>query len=72
MEALSRDDGLFIYCGTEVNRTIDVEVNAEGMKPWIGTVDIPHKSYVAHITVQLEPTVRTRSPRALPHRRHDE
>ena len=55
VEALSRDDGFFIYCGTEVNAKIDVEVNVDGMKPWIGTVDIPHKSYVAHVTVQLEP-----------------
>lgn len=55
VEALSRDDGFFIYCGTTVEADIDIEVTAEGMKPWKGVVKMPHKGYVAHVTVRLEP-----------------
>ncbi len=55
VEALTRDDGFFIYCGTAVNTEVDIEVTAEGMKPWTGVVDVPHIGYVAHVTVRLEP-----------------
>ncbi len=55
MEALTRDDGFFIYCGTTVEADIDIEVTAEGMKPWKGVAEMPHKGYVARLTVRLEP-----------------
>ena len=55
VEVTSRDDGLFIYCGTAVEALINMEANAEGMRPWNGTVRILRKGYVAHATVQLMP-----------------
>ena len=55
VEALTRGDGFFIYCGTAVEADVDIEVTAKGMKPWKGVVEIPHKGYVAHVAVQLEP-----------------
>ncbi|MCH7563554.1 MAG: hypothetical protein IH968_07005 [Gemmatimonadetes bacterium] len=55
VEALTRDDGFFIYCGTAVQADVDIEVTAEGMTAWKGVVEIPHKGYVAHVAVRLEP-----------------
>lgn len=60
VEGLTRDDGFFLYCGTAVRDETNVEVTAEGMEPWTGTVEIPYKGYVAHLTVRLEP--RQRNP----------
>lgn len=60
MEALTRGDGFFIYCGTPVESDIDIEVTAAGMNPWKGVVDMPSKGYVAHIAVQLEPKRKDR------------
>ncbi len=55
VEALARDDGFFIYCGTSVDDEIHVDVTAEGMEPWTGLVETPYRGYVAHLTVRLEP-----------------
>lgn len=51
----TRDDGFFIYCGTAANTLINVEVTAQGMRAWNGTVRILRTGYVARVAVGLEP-----------------
>ena len=58
VEALTRDDGFFIYCGLGTARVIDIEVNAEGMEPWIGFVEVSGQEPIAHVSVRLTPMGR--------------
>lgn len=60
MEAFTRDDGFFIYCGTAVETDIDIEVTADGMKPWKGIVEMRQRGHVAHVLVRLEPKRKDR------------
>lgn len=55
IEVRTRDDGFFIYCGTATDTLLDVEVTAEGMGEWNGTVRVLRTGYVARVSVQLEP-----------------
>lgn len=51
----TRDDGFFIYCGTEVGTLIDIDVTADGMEAWNGTVGTLNKGQVARVTIPLSP-----------------